>query len=168
MTTLLAVRYLVRASAGTIVGLAVLDTATAAWVAWYLVDAAWSAAPLSASRTPLPTATFHGAWIATLVVLLMAAPCVGVRSARGAWEGTDPTAALPLRRGTRLLSAWAGSVTILGAAALAPLPVYLALFDMGAFGGAGWPAPLIGHLLVIAVVPLSGIAAVLGRQGRHA
>lgn len=168
MTTLLSARDLVRASGGAVAGLAVLHTTLVAWVAWYLVEAAWSGAPPSASRTPLPPMTFTGAWIAAVVALLAMGPAVGVRAARGAWDGTDPTATLPIGSGTRLLSAWLGSAAVLGVVALAPLPVYLALLEMGAFAPAAVPAPFVTHLAVIGLGPLPGIVVVLAGRGRAA
>lgn len=159
-------RLLVRESGGTLVSLAVLHAGLVAWVAWYLVEAEWSLAPLWASRTPLSGVTFHGSWAAGTLLLLAVAPLVGAAAVRGSWVGDDPTRSLPVDALTRLVWAWGAASVVLVVAGLAPLPVYLALFEMGAFTPSGLVWPVLAQSAAILLAPLAGIAVALARHRR--
>jgi hypothetical protein len=164
--TLLTATYLLRAWGARLIAVALAEATVVGWVAWYLVEVTWSSAPLSASRTPLHAVTFSGAWGAALLGLLAMGPLIGAAAVRGPWIGVDPTLALPIGSGNRLVSSWAAASVTVAVAAAAPVPVYLALYEMGAFAPAEIGQPLVLHAAAIVLGPLAGIVPSLALRGR--
>jgi hypothetical protein len=148
---------------GALATLSAVHAIMATWVAWYVAEATWVAAPVGMSPTPLAPAAFQGAWIAGGLYLLGIGPAVGFRVARSPWVGADPTASLPLGEAERTLSAWGASAVLLTVVALAPLPAYLALFEMGAFAVSDVAVPILLHVGAIAAAPIVGVAIALHR-----
>jgi hypothetical protein len=148
---------------GALATLSAFHAIVATWVAWYVAEAAWVAAPVGVSPTPLAPAAFQGAWIAGALYLLCIGPAVGFRVAQGPWVGADPTASLPLGEAGRTLSAWGASAVLLTVVALAPLPAYLALFEMGAFAVSDVAVPLLLHVGAIVAAPIVGVGIALRR-----
>ena len=100
--------------------------------------------------------------------LLAVGPAIGAAAMAGPWIGPDPTLALPLSRAARVAWACAASGTILAVVGLAPLPIYVSLYALGAFAPSelAWPALL--QAAAIAVALLVGIAILLAwRKGRE-
>lgn len=163
MTTRLWWTYVVRWQGGTLATLAAMHAVLVTWVAWYVAEAGWSSAPVGVSPTPLASVAFQGSWIMGSLYLLGVGPAIGFRAVRGPWVGTDPTATLPFGRAERTLSAWGASAVLLTVVALAPLPTYLALFEMGAFTVSDLTMPLFLHLGVIVAGPMMGVGIALRR-----
>jgi hypothetical protein len=163
MTTRLWWTYVVRWQGGTLATLAVVHAILVTWAAWYVAEAWWSSAPVGVSPTPLAPVAFQGSWIMGSLYLLGVGPAIGFRAVRGPWVGADPTATLPLGRAGRALSAWGASTVLLTVVALAPLPTYLVLFEMGAFTVSDLTVPLFLHFGVIVAGPIMGVGMALRR-----
>ena len=163
MTTRLWWAYVMRWQGGALATLAAIHAILVTWVAWYVAEAAWIAAPVGVSPTPLAPVAFQGAWITGGLYLLGIGPAVGFRAARGPWIGADPTTSLPLGGAGRALWAWGASAVLLTVVALAPLPTYLALFEMGAFAVSDVAGPLFLHVGAIVVAPIVGAGIALRR-----
>lgn len=168
MSAILWCKLVVRGRGGTLLALAALHAGVVAWVGWYLAEAGWSAMPLRASRTPLSSVTFVGSAVAGTLLLLAVGPAIGAGTVKGPWIGPDPTNVLPVGPATRLASAWVASCAILAVVGCAPLPIYLSLYEMGAFtlSEIGWL--ILAQSASIALAPLAGIAVAMARRGRSA
>jgi hypothetical protein len=144
--------------------LAALHAVLVAWVAWYVADAGWASTPISASLTPLPSVVFVSAWVAGSLVLLVTAPVLGAGAVRGGWVGPDPTLALPVGLATRTLSAWSAAVGGLTLVGLAPLPIYIGLYELGGIELSDIAWPVLAETGIIVLAPLVGVGAVLARR----
>ena len=164
MTTRLWWTYAMGWQDGAAATLAAVHAIVVTWVAWYVAEAAWISAPVGVSPTPLAPAAFQGAWIAGGLYLLAIGPAVGFRAARGPWFGADPTASLPLGGAGRTLTAWGAAAALLSVVALAPLPTYLALFEMGAFAASDVVRPLLLQAGAILAAPIVGVGIALRRS----
>ncbi len=166
--TCLAVKHLLRAWGGVIVAAVLGESVVVAGVVWYLVEFTWGSAPLSASRTPLHPATFTGGWLAAFIGSLTLAPLFGAAAMRGPWVGSDPTRALPIGHGSRLLVAWIAAAIAAAVVGVAPIPVYVALYEMGAFAPHEVGGPLGVSVTSIVVGPGIGILAGIALRHRAA
>lgn len=155
-------RALLRARGGALVALVLIQATLVAWVAWYLAEAVWASAPLSAPRSPLDPVVWSGAAIAATLVTIASGLGLGATALGGPWQGPDPTAALPLGVATRALSAWAGTAVLLAVTALAPAPVCLLLHEMGAVPTAELLRLLLVQAGAVLLAPLAGVALALG------
>jgi hypothetical protein len=144
--------------------LAALHAILVAWVAWFILEAGWASAPVSASPTPVSPVAFLGPAMAGAVFLLVLGPAMGARALAGPWTGPDPTSTLPVPDAARAASAWVASGSSLLVVALAPLPIYLALHELGAFTPAQSLGPLLGQIAIILLAPLAGIGTALVRR----
>jgi len=158
----------IRGQGATLAALALVHAVLVGWVAWYIAEAAWGSAPLSASPTPLPAAAFAGAWMAGAALLAAAGPGVGAGAMRGRWVGPDPTVALPVGAAARAGSAWIAAAATLAVVGLAPAPLYVALHAMGSFALEDAVRPLLVQAGAIALAPLAGIGIVAARRRRSA
>ncbi len=146
-----------RWQSGALAALAATHTTLVAAIAWYVAEAKWGSASISASPTPLPAAAFVASWVGGTILLLGVGPWIGVGAVRGPWVGPNPTVWLPLGEIQRLVAAWLGSGSMLAVIALAPVPVYLTLFAMGAFTVPDLYAPLLAQSGVITAASLIGV-----------
>jgi hypothetical protein len=148
---------IVRARGASVAVSAFVHAVIVTWFAWYLADEAWAAATTSASPTPLPFRVFLWPWIAGCLVLLVSGVTAGTLAARGPWEGSDPMRALPVSTASRLASAWTASLLCVAIIALAPMPVYVCLWQLGAFTAASLAPVAAITIGVLATSTLSGV-----------
>lgn len=157
-------RFLLRAWGGAIVSLALVEATAAAWVAWYLADAVWSGAPLSASRTPVHPVVFAGTSTAAIALATLVGVIAGRAATRRAWVGPDPTAVLPVSRVRRWFERWAMAAAVVAVATSGVVPVYVAIAELGGVTPHHAVRALVGHAAAIALAPLAGLA--MTRFGR--
>lgn len=160
-------RARLRGAGASLATLALAQTLAVAWAAWYVAETFLASAPISLPRAPLPPATFLAAWIVSLVLVLVAAPLLGARAARDAWRVVDPTAALPISPAARVLAAAFPASLALAIVTAATSPVYVVLYELGAFTLGDLPRPLAAHAAVVLAGPLVGAIArqAVGRGG---
>lgn len=157
-------RMLIRSQGVGLVNLAALHSLVIAWTAWYLAEAAWSAAPLSASPAPLPRETLVAPWVIGTLLLLVIGMAAGASAIRGPWVGPDPILGLPVTLASRAAAAWVSSVALLGIVAVAPLPIYLALLEMASIAMPAISVAVLVQAGAIALAPLAGIGLALARR----
>lgn len=135
-------------------------------VAWYVVDAAWGSVPVAASLTPVPRVAFAAAWIGGAIYLASIASAVGAASARRGWIGPDPTECSSLSAASRAIAAWSASVILLSVVAIAPVPVYLSLWALGAVTSEATICA-ITYLAIVLAAPLPGLVAAFSVSRRR-
>lgn len=158
-------RRLARAHGAAPVALATVHAVVVAWVAWYVAESIRAAASLAASPTPLPPGVFRGAWLAGLVSAVLIGLVTGASALGRGWVGANPMRVLPLPPAAHLVAAWSSAVLVVAIVDLATLPVYVALYEMGAFAASDLATPTAAHIAAIVVAPLAGIAGRLAVRG---
>ena len=159
-------RLILRGWGGALAALAAVHAILVTWVAWYVAEASWGSAPIGVSPTPLSPIAFQACWIAGALFLLGVGPAIGAGVFRGPWSESDPTRSLSLGILGRTAPAWCASAAILILVALAPLPTYLVLAEMGSFSGSQITQPLLAQGAAIAIAPMPGIACAALHRGR--
>jgi hypothetical protein len=160
------IRLILRWWGRALTALAAVHATLVTWVAWYVAEASWGSAPIGVSPTPLPPIAFQACWMAGALFLLGVGPAIGAGAFRGPWNEADPTRSLPLGILGRTVPAWFASAAILILVALAPLPTYLVLAEIGSFSGSQIAQPLLAQGAAIANAPLLGIACAALRRRR--
>jgi hypothetical protein len=157
-------RWSMRWRSAALASLCTVHTLVVGWVAWYCAESIWSSAPFGVSATPLPPLAFHAAWTAGAVFLLAIGPAIGSGALQGPWVGGNPTLGLPIGHLARVVRAWIESALSLTIIALAPLPLYLALFAMGGVTVSQLSGPVVWQAGAIAGGALTGIGCALWRR----
>jgi hypothetical protein len=160
-------RLILRWRSGTLASLAAVHAILVTWVAWYVAEASWGSAPIGVSPTPLPPIAFQASWLVGALFLVGVGPAIGAGAFRGPWSEADPTRSLSLGILGRTAPAWCASAAILTLVALAPLPTYLVLAEMGSFSGSQIAQPLLAQGAAIVIAPMLGIACAALRRGRR-